>query len=245
MSQIAQLSEAEIESRFHVTGQRPVAFLLAGLARDGNQFSVSFGSESFLTTLLEAQPEKNALVFDCSGSAEINRRLLSADRLVFAGRPDGIHVQFSTGPARDTLYGGSKAFVVTLPVFVVRLQRREYFRIETPRIRPLELFGRLPGGQLLKLPAHDISVAGLGLSANDLPEGVEPGLALSRCYVSLPDDSRDLLFDAVITHLTEYEGRGGSRAWRLGLRFVNLPPGEDVRIQRYIARLERERHELA
>ena len=29
MSQIAQLSEAEIEERFHITGARPVAFMNA------------------------------------------------------------------------------------------------------------------------------------------------------------------------------------------------------------------------
>ena len=32
MSQIAQLSEAEIEERFHIAGARPVAFMLAGFA---------------------------------------------------------------------------------------------------------------------------------------------------------------------------------------------------------------------
>ena len=56
------------------------------------------------------------------------------------------------------------AFAVPLPKFIVRLQRRDAFRIETPRIRPLEFFGRLPDGRLLKLPAHDISVAGIGLA---------------------------------------------------------------------------------
>ena len=34
MSQIAQLSEAEIEERFHITGTRPVAFMLAGLTKE-------------------------------------------------------------------------------------------------------------------------------------------------------------------------------------------------------------------
>ena len=54
MSQIAQLSEAEIEERFHITGTRPVAFMLAGFAKDNEQFSVMFqaGQEMYLTTLI-------------------------------------------------------------------------------------------------------------------------------------------------------------------------------------------------
>ena len=58
MSQLAQLSEAEIEARFHITGRRAVAFTLAAMARDGERFSLHFGDELFLTTLLAADPER-------------------------------------------------------------------------------------------------------------------------------------------------------------------------------------------
>ena len=80
MSQIAQLSEAEIEERFHVTGARPVAFMLAGFAKENEQFSVMFqaGHEMFLTTLLAVKPDKSLFIFDCSGSTETNRKLLGS-----------------------------------------------------------------------------------------------------------------------------------------------------------------------
>ena len=147
------------EERFHVVGTRPIAFLLGGYARTNDQFSVSFGGEEMmLTTLLIAQPDRNLLVFDCSGSADINRRFLQSSHNVFAGRPGGIHVQFTTGRASEMIYGGSKAFSVALPKHVVRLQRRDTFRIETPRGKPLQFFGRLASGKLLNFPAHDISV---------------------------------------------------------------------------------------
>ena len=42
MTQIAQLSEAEIEERFHVTGARPVAFLMAGFSIFNIKFSFIF-----------------------------------------------------------------------------------------------------------------------------------------------------------------------------------------------------------
>ena len=44
MTQLSQLSEAEIEARFHITGARPVGFLLAGYAKESVQFSIQFGA---------------------------------------------------------------------------------------------------------------------------------------------------------------------------------------------------------
>lgn len=246
MTQIAQLSAAEIEARFLISGARPVAFLLMGFARDGEQFSVQFdaGREMFLTTLLAVKPDKDLLIFDCSGSVETNRYLMCSERIVFVGHPGGIRVQFTVGAVSELIYGGSKAFSVALPKAVVRLQRREFFRIETPRSKPLQFFGRLPDGALLNLPAHDISVDGIGLTATNLPDQLSPGLVLERCRFSLLEDEHDFFFNARLHHLSEQTLRGGVIAWRLGLQFNTLPSAEENRLQRYIAKLERERHGL-
>lgn len=246
MTQISQLSEAEIEARFHVTGARPVGFMLAGYAKDGVQFTIQFGggADLFLTTLLAVIPERNLLIFDCSGSQDMNRRLLAGDRALFIGRPGGIHVQFAVGRVQETIYGGARAFAVALPAHVVRLQRREYFRIDTPRARPLEFFGRL-AGEALRMPAHDLSVVGVALTAPQPPAGIEPGQTLDNCHFALPEDKHELFFNAVVRHVTRLEGRSGMAQWRIGLQITNLPTREENRIQRYIARVERERHELS
>ena len=246
MTQLSQLSEAEIEARFHITGARPVGFLLAGYAKESVQFSIQFGAgaDLFLTTLLAVIPERNLLIFDCSGSQEMNRRLLASDRALFVGRPGGIHVQFAVGRVQETIYGGARALAVALPAHVVRLQRREYFRIETPRAKPLEFFGRL-GGEAVRLPAHDLSVVGVALTASQPPAGIELGVSLDNCHFALPEDRHELFFSAVVRHVTRLEGRSGMVQWRIGLQITNLPAREENRIQRYIARVERERHELS
>lgn len=246
MTQIALLSEAEIDARFRITGSKPVAFLLAGYAKERESFSVQFGAagEMFLTTPLAAQAEKGVLIFDCSGSVETNQRLLRSERNIFVGRPEGIHVQFATGAAREVMFEGSKAFAVALPQYVVRLQRREYFRIETPRVNPLEVFGRLANGPLLKLTVQAISVSGVGVYSAELPEGVAPGVVLPNCHFALPGDGKDLFFSATVRNVQEMESRSGARYWRIGMQFNDLSSGDEVRIQRYIAKVERERHEL-
>jgi len=245
MSQLAQLSEAEIEERFHISGPTAVQFMLAGFVRERDAFSVQYGAnhELFLTTLLAVEPER--LILDCSGSPETNRHFLESGHNVFVGRPGGIQVHFATGAASETTFEGGTAFAVPLPKRLVRLQRRDNFRIETPRVRPLEFFARLPGNALLKLPVHDISVCGIGLTATQLPEGIASGSLLANCHFSLPEESSDLFFSATVRHVTELEARGGQRQWRIGLQFNDLPAGDAKRVQRYIIRVEHDRHELS
>lgn len=244
MSQIAQLSAAEIEERFQIAGRRAVAFTLAEYARTAVQFSVQFGEDLFVTTLLAAQPEENRLIFDCSGAESLNKRLLLADECHFSARPGGVLVQFAGGRVEAVRHEGAPAFAIALPQAIVRLQRREHFRIATPRVNPLRFFGRLPDGSALDLPAFDISVGGIGLLATRDPQPLAAGMCLERCHFHLPDDTHELFFAATVQHVSEREVKSGGRQWRIGLRFVGLPADEQARIQRYIARLERERHEL-
>jgi c-di-GMP-binding flagellar brake protein YcgR len=117
--------------------------------------------------------------------------------------------------------------------------------VQTQRARPLQFSGRLPGGGLLNLPVHDISVTGVGLSGANLPDGLAVGMVLPNCHFSLPEDEHELFFSATLRHLSEREGRGGVGLWQLGLQFNDLPTAAQNRIQRYIDKVERERHELA
>lgn len=246
MNQVAQLSDDELDERFHVAGKTAIQFMLAGFAKDRESFSVHFngGQDFFLTTLLAVDTESGRLIFDCGGSADTNRRFLASDKCAFAGRPAGIRVQFRCGRPAELTYQGGQAFAVALPEVLSRLQRREYFRVPTPRANPVLLQARLPDGQALKLPLHDISVSGIGLDAATLPEGLAPDLRLERCFLQLPGEARDLQFAAVVRRVIELETRSGTRYWRVGIQFDNLSTGDETRIQRYIDRAERERREL-
>lgn len=244
MSQIAQLSEAEIEDRFHIVGTRSIAFTLEGYVREGVQFSVHFSEQMYLTRFLKVDLAGDALIFDCSGSETINRQLLAASRCSFVGRPEGIHVQFAADGISEAAFMGGRAFSVALPDYLIRLQRRESFRIETPRVRPLVFYGRLASGGSLDFPAHDLSVEGVGLMASQLPDGLVVGEKLVRCHFHLPEEAHELYCSATVRHVTELSSRNGSRQWRIGLQFDGLPAQDQNRIQRYLARVERERNEL-
>lgn len=246
MSQIAQLSEEEIEERFHISGSTAIQFSLADYATHKEAFTVQFadGKEHFLTTLLAVDEETHRVIIDCSGSADLNRLFSESKRNVFIARPGGIHVQFTCGPAKQISFEDAPAFSLALPKFIMRLQRREFFRIETPRNIHLQFHARLPNESLLTLPAHDISVAGIGLTSSS-DHGLSSGIALGNCRFALPDDDQDIFLKAIVRHVTAQELRAGITQWRIGLRFESMPLAAENHLQRYIAHIEHERRELS
>lgn len=246
MSQLSQISDNEIEDRYLVSGKTAIRFMLANYAKERVSFFVRLAGreDQFLTTLLGVDADAGRLYFDCSGSEEVNNKLPAAERLVFVGRPEGIHVQFSTGRPSATNYEGGRAFFVTLPDSLVRMQRRDSFRVETPRVRPAMFWGRLPDESLLNLPVHDLSITGVGLNCQELPAALAPDLLIANARISFPDEAQDLFVAVRVRRLTELEVRGVHQ-WRIGMSFVDLRAAEENRLQRYIVRIEHERRELS
>jgi flagellar brake protein len=246
MTQLAQMSPEEIEDRYALRGRMEILFVLEEMIHRREPVSVHFdgGKEMFLTTLLEVKPLQKKLIFDWTGSRETNHRVLQSRHAVFVARPDGIRVQFSSGHVELVEYGDDQAFAITLPDLLLRLQRREFFRIDTPLARPLRFgcWGAAP--VVCEVPIHDLSVAGLALTVVELPDDWQAGLALERCAFALPGHS-DVIADAHIRHITELDARNGQRQWRVGLQFENLGPSMEVHLQRYIVKVEHDRHTIA
>lgn len=244
MSQIAALLEDEIEERFCITAPRAIQFVLNGLIASQERFAVHIAAtgEQFLTILLAVDAQQ--LIIDCSGSETFNRRFAGSSRNLFLARPDGIHLQFITGAARVIDFGQARAFALPLPNRLIRRQRRDCFRIETPRVKPVRLRWTDAEGRLLNLAAHDVSVAGAGLYANNQC-GLQVGDRLEVCQLHLPDDEQEALkLSAIVCHVTLLEQGLLASHWRIGLQFDELHRADERRLQRYIAFREHQRKEL-
>jgi c-di-GMP-binding flagellar brake protein YcgR len=242
----AALTDDEIDDRFYLLGQRHIIATLGQFIYQSIPVTALFngGNDFILTTLLEARPA--ALVFDLGGNPQANQRLLKSASCTYVSSVNGIRVQFSTsGGIRRIRWGDADAFAVSLPKRVLRLQRREAYRITTPMIKAITV--RLHGGQLdvdqneLK-PIHDISVSGFA-AIFSLQPNLEPGQSFERVTLTLPKRFIDSAI--VVRHVTASEGVSGHRNYRVGMAFTNLPRSMEIEIQRYIIALEHARHNLA
>ncbi|MBS1173838.1 MAG: flagellar brake protein [Proteobacteria bacterium] len=236
----------EEDERFLLTGRTEMIFALNDLIHRGELVTVSFnqGADLILTTLLSVDRDDGTVVFDWGGSEESNRKLLNSGRNIFVAKPDGIKVQFVTGEVEETSFGNRKAFVTDLPQRIVRLQRRESFRVLAPLGSPLtcRIVADEQSAPLL-FPVHDLGIGGAGLNLPHPQPVFEPGRRLAGVRIELPD-AGEIACSAQVRHATPLDTRGSGPVIRVGLRFDGLSHEMQARIQRYIVAIERARRSM-
>ena len=128
---------------------------------------------------------------------------------------------------------------------MLRLQRREFFRIDTPRINPLRCKLVKHHGEteseVFDFPLLDISGGGLCLSGPvEAAAHFSLGELFTDCRLEIPDESV-ISVNLRVREISRLETANGQMQLRLGCEYVNLPSARQNLIERYITRLERAR----
>jgi c-di-GMP-binding flagellar brake protein YcgR len=231
--------------RCTLSGRREILFQLRTLIRQGARVSVTFdeGRQSFLTVLIDVSESEDALYFDIGGSEETNRAFMKAERSQFATVVEGIRLQFSVKRVSMTKIGGEQVFAVILPTSMLRLQRREAFRLQLPSSKPCICRVLRGTPQEVTLPIYDISVGGLGiLVAEQL--AFDPMEVLENCWIDLRESGM-LTVALEVRYIMAKDSRAGKVHWHMGCRFVKPSPANETLIQRFMARIEVERRALS
>lgn len=238
----ASLSNDEIEDKYFLLSQIEILSILNDLAhkREGVTLYFDGGQHFILTAILSARPD--GLVFDLGGDPKSNRLLEKAKQCVFIANPDGIRVQFSGQNPQRFLWGGDDAFWIPLPDRVIRLQRRESYRIVVPsaariRVKLSDIDAKL----IADWPVHDLSVSGCGIIV-DQPPSFAVGDEIFQAWVTLPNNL-NVHCPVIVKHIS-FLGKARSGKYQVGFSFVNLSHTMDVAIQKTILNIEYERHRL-
>lgn len=236
-------SEEDFE-RCTLSGRREILFQLRNLIRQNVRISVTFdeGRHSFLTVLIDVSESVDVLYFDVGGSEETNRAFMKAERCVFSAVVEGIRLQFSAGKVTTTRLAGESVFAVAVPKTMLRLQRREAFRLQLSSAKPYTCRVRRGSTQEKLLPINDISVSGLGIQVADAL-AYEPMEILENCWIDLRESGM-ITVQLEVRHIMARESRTGKTLWHMGCRFMNLAPANETQIQRFMARIEVERRAL-
>ena len=204
-------------------------------------------ADDCVTTILDVDPELGTITFDRSPDAEQNRRALRADKLSFETTLDKIRILFKTESLQECTYDNGPALRAPIPESLIRLQRREYYRMATPVSNPVRVTIPLPiehGGGSASFPIADISVGGIALLDNKLVLGNTIGHNYTNCRLDLPDigivnTTLQVRNSIDLTLLNSKTNR------RLGCQFMDMSRGAMAGVQRYITFLERERNARA
>lgn len=201
------------------------------------------GGVSFVSALLRVLPEDGAVLLDASPDPAIHARVLDAGRLLCTTQVNRIRIQFSVQELSETMDGGRPALRARLPAEVLRLQRRECYRLQVPlaHMVTLSLPQQVTGADGTACEARVLDISGSGIAAQ-LPAGgreLTIGEVLGGCTLRLAD--REPLTVAVeIRNINHQLKPNGTEQLRVGMRFETLSKGTETRIQRYVFNTERE-----
>ena len=134
------------DGRFRVDSRVEIVYILRALMKSNALVTAYFngGREFVVTAVLQVDGEHGSVILDSGSNRELNERLLHGREVSVVSSQDGIRVQFTTDRVTAVSFEGRLAFRLPLPDTIMKLQRREYYRLATPVVHPLkcEIAGR-------------------------------------------------------------------------------------------------------
>lgn len=236
---------------FLLRGRRQIRRLLQELINGHALISVHLlpGGLSFLSTIITLSEDEEWIFLDASPNETIYRRSLHAERLLCVTQLNKIRIQFRLLNIMEVPVEGRPSLAAHIPGEILRLQRRDAFRLQVPLSHGLKCilpaqecgYGRDRRGapkKCIAVPVIDISAGGLSVE-----------IPLSKTAPVVGDqinDCRLKLFDSIIDVDLEIRNYGrrilanDKEVLRLGCSFISLPTQTANQIQRYIYQIERE-----
>lgn len=206
------------------------------------------GEQFLLSTLLSLDEGGDKMLLDGSSQAASNDAAINAARITLSAPLERVKIQIRLPRFSLTTVDGKTALLAPLPNSILRLQRREFFRVEMPHLKPLRCKLAVPnasgGHNVVDYPLFDLSGGGLSLLGPiDDAELFSLGTLFHDCRLEIPGESV-LSVNLRVCEVLKIELPDGAQQLRLGCEFISLPGTRQAFIERYITRLERERKAL-
>lgn len=231
-------------SEYLLRARSEILHVLRGLAEHNALITAHFngGADFIITSLIEAT--ESGLLLDVGTNAELNRKAAASGKLVCVTSLDKVRIQFSLPELKPVEHQGRPAFRAPFPETLLRLQRREYYRLTTPVANPIRcqvIVDQPDGGKTTVITQlSDISGGGVALTFPPNSVNIVPEMDLSNCRLELPEVGV-IVGNLKVRNVFEITLRSGIRVLRAGCQFVRLPGPMLTLVQRYIIKVERER----
>jgi flagellar brake protein len=232
-------------ARYLIYSKIEIAALLTQL-RDGNALVTAYygeGTDFAVTMLLAVDPARETVTFDDVSDPVAQRCLLGADRITFVAFLANIKIQFSVSFAEPVIHDGRPAFSVRIPDELLRLQRRDSFRVRTTSTKPATVLVPCAAGsnQYESLRVLDLSVGGMAVVSEPKHFRFELGAVVENCFLDLPGIG-SVPAALRVRHVLPLGGK--SEARRCGCQFVDLGAQARVMLQRYVNQMDAEHRRL-
>ena len=236
---IEKLRDGE-DSKFLIRSPRELQLTLHAIAQKKSIGVLYFDNgERFFKTLLLAVNEQG-LWLDVGPDVDDNNLILHSNSITFVTMHHGAKVQFVCHQIQSATYAAHPAFYCTLPQSIVRLQRRDYFRLPTSHEAPLKcIIAPAPAisPHPLEVTIMDISVGGIALTCKENNVTLQEGEIYPDCQIELPGIGT-LVVTIQVRNLFDVTSLGGAVTKHAGCEFIKMDGKMSMLLQRYVGMMQ-------
>lgn len=235
-------SENEYLNSYTITSQREVVALLRAIEEKKQliRMLIHGGTEAIVTSILAI--DSAAIIMDSARDSGMNQRIIDADKVSFETTLDKIRILFSATQVTSCIKDDRPALRIAVPASLIRLQRREFYRINTPISSPVRCIIPLQNNTVkdaVTVALQDISCGGIAISDDGVALDDTIGTVYKDCRIPLPGVGT-ITTSLVVANSQQQTLLNDKKRRRIGCAFIELPNAMLNMVQRYIGKLERE-----
>ncbi len=233
------------EEDYIVRNPKEIAQIINTLREDKVNLRVGFnrGQEDFLTNVISLDAEEGYVYLDMTVDEVFNKRMLNSNHILIS-KDNGIRIKWKSVQHTQVALSDGKALRIEFPNEIIRVQRRELFRLQTPIVKPLTCEIPIPNlinpNKTDTLTYHlvDVSLGGVGLIVpTTIHPSIEVGKIFDACKINFPDvGEANLTLEVRSINALPSENE---QKFRIGMQYVRPTRGNENMIHRYTFDLER------
>lgn len=243
--QPVQFSQEEINENFRIHSEIDILFILRGIMQTNSLITLypDYENDFILTSIIAIDTDKKEMVVDYGTNERNCQKALQSKALIFVTTQNRVKIEFVCDQIKKIQFKGKNAFAVNIPQSLIRIQRRNHFRISTPIVKPLKCVIPITGKETAskaEVALLDISCGGIAVIDQHPIINFDPGIIYSNCQIALPEIGT-INVTIQVKNTYEIALRNGQNCMRAGCQFIDLAASMEAMIQRYIIKQEQMR----
>ena len=222
------------EEEFEIASPREIHFIMLDIEKNAARAALYYDKrrQFILTSIVDV--DQDGIWLDASQNHEENLKVAASDECILVSSHHQAKIQFSISDVELTTLDNMETFYVAMPEQILRIQRRDYFRLYLP-VGVLKCTLMLGGDPRRErtLSVRDISRGGVALYCDEFDADLQPGKTIDQCRMRL-DEETELTFGLQVRYFSVTPSQTGKGRGCAGCRFVNLDGKTGVLLQRYI-----------
>ena len=235
---IAPERDQKLLEEFSLSAEPTVRKLLNTIEGDEHELYVYLQADHthFVTEILSIDWKAGLMWLGTPYEKSLSAHCNASTAYVMVSFPDGVKVQFAGIGILQSEYQGADALRIAIPKSIVRLQRRNYFRVVADEELNSQVKLEIPAVQA-QASLIDISLAGIGFTIQTVASQHERGEIMKDVRLTLPDGEGSMLVELEVRNIKTMNDN--PELVQLGCEMKMLDRGAERRLQRFLLATER------